>query len=205
MEYASSLFLGSAQTSYFNIIDGQNSEAIANSTGGTRHPCLIKHGDSNNKFIVTFSPNITSFTDWFPPICSSLNSSDYDNEYMFDDALNWKFHNLIVENYKVSEYYPIARTSLTHGSTIQCDYCIFKNVTDDTTSGMSLFYSYRRLYFSHSEFIGVTTTNDAMITSSNNDAIQDNNRTLEVVDCVFSELDVVSAVFYLSGDVSDVK
>ncbi len=111
------------------IVDGQNEESIANQSDSAQHPCLPTTIHSDKRINVTFSSNITSFGDCFPPICA--NREDTATEYMFDGAQQWTIHNLIVQNYDSGHGYGLVRSDSVHAD-IACIGCTFSNITNTT-------------------------------------------------------------------------
>lgn len=213
MYYASTLINGSLDVSFI-VMDGQNTNIITNYTNNTHHPCLPMITSVEHWFIdiaVTFSSNITSFEHWFPPNCTSLNHSDYDNEYMFDGALSWTFNNLIIEDYNVSNGYPLVRTSEfvqsgDRGPDIECNDCNLRNITESASSGNFLFDSSGSFHFYRSQFSEISIENDAMIIAAHPQ--QEGTapvRRFSVENCFFADIRASASIFHLYGSYMDVK
>lgn len=203
MYYASNLVVSYQEVSII-VMDGQNTNIITNYTNNTHHPCLLNM--TNAHITVTFSSNITSFEQWFPPICASLDHSDYDNEYMFDGAFSWTFNNLIIEDYNVSNGYPSVRTSSTWGGQhdIECNDCIFRNITDDPSSGLPLFDTSGSFHFHESQFSALWIKNDAMVLAEWSDDGNALSRSFSVENCIFQDIHVSSSIFHFYGSYIDV-
>ena len=143
------------------IIDGQNEVVIANSTDNDYNPCLPQPLYLGKRVTVTFSSNITSFSDWFPAIC--VNDSGYSNEYMFDGAQQWTINNLIVEDYDSGNGYALMRSTSFHAD-IECNHCSFSNIRSD--GAVPLFETWGSLHFYESDFVGITMESGTMISAS---------------------------------------
>ena len=159
--------------------------------------------DADKRINVTFSSNITSFSDWFPSICT--NHSDYVNEYMFDGAQKWNIHNLIVEEYDSGNGYGLIRTENVHGD-ITCHSCSIVNITN-TDSDHTLFETYGSFHFHHSNFIEIIE-DIAMIRGINNeddDFLTGSIREFLVEDCNFTDFSSSTDMIKLLQNYNDVK
>ena len=214
MYYASTLINGHPDATII-VRDGQNEDVIMDYTNNDYHPCLpwMTDGEKNARITVYFSSNVTSMEHWFPSNCTSLDHSGYENEYMFDGALSWTFYNLIVDDYDVSDGYPLVRSSesvfwlngLVRVPDIECNHCIFQNITDDHRSGKSLFETYASLHFYDSIFRDISTNNGAMINVTGVDDTGERRREIEVEDCVFENVVVSESMFHFQETLQEVK
>ena len=194
------------------VMDGQNEDVIMGHIDNKYHPCLPSWtfiGKSAD-IAVVFSSNITSFGQWFPPICTSLNHSGYDNEYMFDGALSWTFYNLIIEDYNVTAGYPLVRTNQfvydgSKGPDIECNDCIFSNITESASSGNCLFDSSGSFHFYRSQFSGISIENDAMVIAAYPQEGTAPVRRFSVKSCIFTDIHASASIFHLYGSYMDVK
>ena len=183
------------------IVDGQNEECIANHTDYDHHPCLPMTINADKRINVTFSSNITSFDDWFPSICT--NQSDYVNEYMFDGALQWNIHNLIVENYDFGDEYGLMRSESEYGD-ITCNHCSFINITS-TDSEHSLFETHGSFRFHSSNFEGIFASTSMIYGYHDSNWYTGVIREFVLNDCNFIDIFSSSDIVKLDGQWNDVK
>ena len=183
------------------IIDGQNEQIIANQTDSDYNLCIPEPIPFDKRVTITFSSNITSFRDWFPSICT--NGSDYDNVYMFDGAQTWTIHNLIVEDYIASDYYYIMRGQSEYAD-IECIDCRFSNITNDRSTN-HLFDTFGSLHFYNSEFEGIVTESNPMISASHSYYDTGITREYSMINCTFTDIVSSWALFYLDYSWNDVE
>ena len=184
------------------IIDGQNEEAISNLTGNAYNPCLPTATLSDKWITITFSSNITSFSDWFPSICT--NDSGYANVYMFDGAEQWIFNNLIVADYNATDGYLIARSDDDAFAAITCNHCTFMNI-ESTGTNMSLFDTYRSVHFYNSSFTGITVEGASVIHANHTNFITEAAREFTIADCNITNVVVESAFMSFRASFNEVK
>ena len=177
------------------IIDGQNEEVISSSNYSSDYgynPCIPLPIAMDKRMTMTFSSNITSFTDWFPSICK--NESGLDNVYIFDGGQTWSIQKLIVEDYVASDWYYIMQSGSEYAD-IECIDCVFTNITNDGSS-YHLFDTFGSLHFVNSQFTNITTTYHPMISGTHSYYDTGVTREFSIVNCTFT--DIVSSWALLS-------
>lgn len=194
----------SARSITITIIDGQNVDSIANHSNSEYHPCLPMPIDIDKEVNIMFTFNITSFVDWFPPICT--NYRNIVNQYMFDGARRWNIQNLRVENYVVNKRhgYGLARCSKMDGD-IMCTHCHFKSITNNRFE-RPLFLTRGSLHFSAINLIDITTNSPIFL--ANHPAGRDHTgvmREFVLTDCIISNVTIYDQLIELSGSWNDVE
>ena len=192
-------------TMSITIIDGQNEEAIDNITDTEYNPCLPMTLTRDKRINITFSPNVTSFRQWFPSSCS--NHDDSVTEYLFDGAQHWNFKNLIVEDYDSGNEYALVRTVSFFGD-ITCFNCTFSNITNNGSN--PLFESWGSLHFEQCDFPEITMESANLMSASFEDCADDkgriecswssDGREFSFIDSTFSNLALSDSLVSLSND-----
>ena len=184
------------------IIDGQNEDSIANDLDSEYNPCLPMIMDEGRMIEITFSPNITSFVDWFPSICSER---DHQNEYMFDGGYLWNITNLRVTDYTVNDDggYGLVRCKggnrLTGAadSYISCTQCVFESITNENDA-RPLFWTTGSFHFSSMTMTGITTYLPIVMVFYPRDWFYA-SREFKMIHCEFSNITAENTLFKLIG------
>ena len=172
------------------------------------NPCLPMTTDGAIGVKITFTTNITSFIDWFPPICTK--QREYDNEYMFDGAQRWNIHNLRVEDYILDNNngYGFVRQLDGYNRDIVsfvCTQCHFKNITN-TLPDRPLFETKGSFHFS-AMTLSKISTNAAIISVKHPEPVVVTTvlREFTLIDCHISNITAYTHLFDFDGSRNDVE
>ena len=187
-------------TASITIVDGQNELAIANLQRNDYNPCLPETMHSDKVLTITFLPNITRFGDWFHPNCRIY--TDYSNEYMFDGAQTWNIHNLIVENYVITDGYGLVRTESYHGE-IACTQCLFINIQN--AGSVHLFETWGSFHFGDSKFIEITLDGSYLVNADHYSSTSGGNREFVITETNFVNITTPDHLIYFHYSWNDVK
>eukprot|EP01084_Bolivina_argentea_P267607 454312_1 len=144
-----------------NVMDGQNEAEILlwNTINNlTYDPCLPSPFNSIKSVTITFnSTTITQLNQWFPqPICDFGNKNKtYLNAYMFNGRHKLIINNLIVDNYQLEYRYGLLKSTDWFNTSIQCNNCIFINITSSNT--YPLIHTQSRIYLFNNQVINIYT------------------------------------------------
>ena len=181
------------------IVDGQNEESIDDHSNNEFSPCLPMTIDGNKGITIIFSSNITSFTDWFPSICTQ--NKGYQNEYMFDGAAQWNIQNLRVNDYTMNsnDGYGLVRSS----GDIICTQCHVVDITNEL-SDRPLLSTKASFHVLATTMIGVTTKSSVISANYTVSGVQ-TVREFVLKDCTFANITGYDNLLKLKRSPDDVE